>query len=93
MTLGALLALLALGAWWYRRTVQYEIAERAVQVAELESELRRDTGGLTGAQKKRLAVAAFQGWVPGGYAPLTPLGLDLLIERARRRLKRRVGLR
>lgn len=87
MTSGALLALLALGAWWYRRTVQYEIAERAVQVAELESKLRRDTGGLTGAQRKRLAVSAFLGWVPGWCVPVTGLGLDLLIERAVRRLK------
>lgn len=92
MTMGVVLGLLVLATWWFRRRLQYELATRAVQVAELESRLRKDTGGLTGAQKKQLAVSAFQGWVPRWCAPFTALGLDLLIERTVRRLKNATDL-
>ena len=80
--------------WWLRRRVQYKVAERAVQTAELVSKCEEDAGKghLTGGQKKKIAVDAFLSWIPRGFTPLTPLGLDLLIEHALQRLKRRTNL-
>jgi hypothetical protein len=81
-----LLGLLVLAVWSFRRRIQYEVAAEAVQVAELEAQLK--TGGLTGGEKKIIAVAAFRSWAPWYCFPLTSLGLDLLLEKA---LKTRKG--